>query len=136
MASIITGEYTGDKQVRVIHQLSGKSMMTDAPPDNQGKGRDFSPTDLVAAALGSCVMTIISIVAERDGIDIQGMTMRVEKHMSTEPRRIGEMPLEIHLPKSLEDSQRQTLENAARACPVHKSLHPDIKAEIVFTYDL
>lgn len=132
----ITGKYLGAKKVQLVHEPSGEILITEAPKDNGGEGKSFSPTDLVAAAYGSCVMTTIAIVAERSGISVEGMHMRVEKHMQSDPRRIGNVPLEVHMPKALSDQDRQKLERAGLACPVHKSLHPEVKAEITFVYDV
>ncbi len=132
----IAGRYIGQKKCEMVHEPSGSLLITEAPKDNGGEGKSFSPTDLVAAAYGSCVVTTIAIVAERGGIDITGMHWRIEKHMQQEPRRIGDLPLEVHLPARLSDDERAKLERAGRACPVHKSLHPDVKAEIVFIFDV
>jgi uncharacterized OsmC-like protein len=132
----ITGKYIGAKKVQLVHEPSGGILITEAPKDNGGEGQSFSPTDLVAAAYGSCVMTTIAIVAERSGVSVEGMHMRVEKHMQSEPRRIGSLPLEVHMPKALSEQERQKLERAGLACPVHKSLHPEVKAEIAFVYDV
>jgi uncharacterized OsmC-like protein len=82
------------------------------------------------------VLTTIAIVAERSGVSVDGMHMRVEKHMQAEPRRIGHIPLEVHLPEHLSEQERSKLERAGLACPVHKSLHPDVKAEITYVYDV
>jgi putative redox protein len=136
MSVDITGKYLGAKKVQLVHGPSGEVLITEAPKDNGGEGKSFSPTDLVAAAYGSCVITTIAIVAERSEINVNGMHMRVEKHMQTEPRRVGHMPLEVHLPEALTDQQRQKLERAGHACPVYKSLHPDVKADITFIYDV
>lgn len=132
----ITGKYLGTKKVHLVHEPSGEVLVTEAPKDNGGEGKSFSPTDLVAAAYGSCVMTTIAIVAERSGLSVEGMHMRVEKQMQSEPRRIGNVPLTVHMPKALSEQDRQKLERAGLACPVHKSLHPDVKAEITFLYDV
>lgn len=132
---VITGTYKGNKRIELHHGPSGVTITTDAPKDNQGEGRSFSPTDLAAASLGACMLTVISIVAERDGIDLAGMSMRVEKHMATNPRRIARLPLQIHLPAHLTQDQRKKLENTARTCPVHHSLHPDVNVELNFLYD-
>jgi putative redox protein len=132
----ITGKYLGAKKVQLVHEPSGELLVTEAPKDNGGEGKSFSPTDLVAAAFGSCVMTTIAIVAERSGVSVEGMHMRVEKHMQSEPRRIGHVPLEVHMPKALSEQDRQKLERAGHACPVHKSLHPDVRADITFVYDV
>ena len=136
MSVEITGRYLGAKKVELIHGPSGEVLITEAPKDNGGEGKSFSPTDLVAAAYGSCVMTTIAIVAERSGVSVDGMHMRVEKHMQSEPRRIGNIPLEEHLPEHLSAQDRSKLERAGLACPVHKSLHPDVKAEITYVYDV
>ena len=136
MSVEITGRYLGAKKVELIHEQSGSKLVTEAPRDNGGEGNSFSPTDLVAAAFGSCVVTTIAIVAERNGFNVDGMHMRVEKHMQSDPRRVGQMPLVVHLPSRLADEERRKLEAAGRACPVHKSLHPDVKAEITYIYDV
>ena len=136
MSVEITGRYLGSKKVELTHSQSGSKMVTEAPRDNGGEGMSFSPTDLVAAAFGSCVLTTIAIVAERAGFSVDGMHMRVEKHMQQEPRRIGVIPLVVHLPRSLGEAERRRAESAGRACPVHKSLHPEVKAEIEFVYDV
>jgi putative redox protein len=126
--------YQGQKHCELTHGPSGSKIETDAPKDNQGKGDRFSPTDLVGAAFASCVLTTMAIVAERDGLSLEGATAEVEKHMVPDPRRIGALPLRITMPASLTAEQRKKLENTANHCPVHKSLHPDLKAEITFTY--
>jgi len=136
MSVVVIGEYVGAKKVRLVHEPSGSVLTTEAPKDNGGEGSSFSPTDLLGAALGSCVLTTIAIVAERLGVNVAGMHMRVEKHMSSDPRRVGDLPLVVHLPKMLDDTIRQKLERAGLACPVHKSLHPDIKMPVSFVYDL
>ncbi len=108
-------------------------MTTDAPADNMGRGESFSPTDLMATALGTCILTTMGIVAQRHGIDMTGARATVEKHMSAEPpRRIARLPVTISMPAGIPPEHRSRLENAAHACPVHRSLHPDIEAPIVF----
>jgi putative redox protein len=136
MSVDMTGEYLGHKKVRLVHGPSGEVLITEAPKDNGGEGKSFSPTDLVAAAFGACVITTIAIVAERSGISVQGMRMSVEKHMRQEPRRVGSMPLIVHLPAALSEQDRRKLEAAGRACPVHKTLHPEVEAEITYVYDV
>ncbi len=136
MSVSISATYLGKKKVELLHADSGVKIVTDAPRDNSGEGKSFSPTDLVAAAFGSCVMTTIAIVAERGGIVVDGMRMTVEKHMVEDPRRIGSLPLQIHLPQALLPHERQKLERAALGCPVHKSLHPEIRSDIAFMYDV
>ena len=135
MSVTVTGKYIGNKKMLLTHAPSGTELITDPPTDNQGDGVSFSPTDLVGAALGACMSTIISIVAERYKLDITGMRMKVEKHMSANPRRIANLPVKIWLPAHLTDAQRLKLENAAKSCPVHKSLHPDVDAPVDFIYE-
>ncbi len=136
MSVVIEGRYLGRKKVRLVHEPSGVELTTDAPRDNQGEGSAFSPTDLVAGALGACMMTLIGIVAEREGLEVSGMHMRVEKHMRSDPRRIGRLELTLHLPAALAPEQRRRLEAAARSCPVYHSLSPDIELNDRFLYDL
>jgi putative redox protein len=136
MGVLVEGSYLGKKRVRLIHGPSGTELLADAPRDNAGEGAFFSPTDLVAGALGACMMIIMGIVAERSGIDLAGMTMRVEKEMRSTPRRIGGLSLALHLPAGLTEEQRRKLEAAARTCPVHQSLHPDVSVGVEFLYDV
>jgi uncharacterized OsmC-like protein len=130
----ITGTYQGQKHCELIHGPSQAKIETDAPKDNNGKGELFSPTDLVGAALGSCVLTVMGIVAERDGISIDGAKVEVKKEMNTEPRRIGRLTVKVSMPKNIPLAARKKLEATAHHCPVHKSLHPDIHAPIEFSY--
>lgn len=135
MATHFVGTHLGNKRVHILHEPSGAVITTDAPPDNNGDGTRFSPTDLVAAALGSCIMTIIDNISERDGFSVLGMHMQLEKQMSTgSPRRIASLPVSISLPKHLLPEQRERLERAAKACPVHHSLHPDVSVQLTFLY--
>jgi putative redox protein len=128
--------YAGDLHCRLTHEPSGSVIETDAPKDNMGKGECFSPTDLVGAALAGCVLTTMAIVAKRDGVPFSGARAEVVKEMAAKPeRRIGSLPLRVVMPTSIPPDYRAKLENAARHCPVHKSLHPDIKAEISFAYE-
>jgi uncharacterized OsmC-like protein len=134
MAVEITGNYVGKMTIEMTHGPSGAKLKTVPPVDNQGDGSSFSPTDLVATALAACMLTLISIVGERDGIDLTGLSVHVEKHMAGNPRRIGNLPSRIRMPAGLTPPQRKKLENAALTCPVHMSLHPDIEREVVFQY--
>ena len=136
MAVEITGSVTGKLKTEMIHGPSGVALRTAAPVDNQGDGSSFSPTDLVAAALASCMVTTMAIVAERDGVDFSGVTFRVEKHMSGDPRRIAKLPVEIPLPASLPPAERQKLERAAHTCPVHRSLDAGVEKDVRFVYDV
>ena len=132
----IEGKYVGQLGCEATHGPSGAVIRTDAPKDNMGRGEAFSPTDLVATALGTCVMTTIAIVASRRGFDVGPMRFAVEKHMATDPvRRIGRLPLTVVLPAALSAEERTICERAGHSCPVHKSLHPDIDASITFVYE-
>jgi len=130
----ITARYDGDLSCTATHGPSGATIRTDAPKDNEGTGRLFSPTDLVGTAMGTCMLTIMGIVARRHGIAMDGATVKVDKHMSQNPRRIGRLPVEITVPGRLQPEQKRLLEAAALGCPVHKSLHPDIEAPVTFVY--
>lgn len=128
-------EYKGDLRTEAVHLSSGNAIVTDAPVDNQGKGEAFSPTDLVATALASCMLTIMGIVAKRDGIDIEGATAEVEKIMSQSPRRIGEIKIRLIFNNPMDNMEREKLERAARTCPVSGSLHDDVREIIEFVYE-
>jgi len=131
----VTSSYEGGLRCRAVHGPSGTTLVTDAPVDNHGKGESFSPTDLVATALGACMMTIMGIVAERHGLDLTGMTAETEKVMtSAPPRRIASLRTRLTIPLPADHPQRQLLEQAAHTCPVHKSLHPEIDAAIEFAW--
>lgn len=133
---LVEGRYAGDLRCEATHGPSGASLLTDAPADNMGRGESFSPTDLVGTALGTCIVTTMAIVAKRRGIDFSGVRFRVEKHMVTEPaRRIGRLPVTVHLPAKLTAEERIILERAAHTCPVSRSLHPDVEATIGFVYE-
>jgi putative redox protein len=128
-------EYQGDLHCKAVHGPSGTQLSTDAPKDNQGRGESFSPTDLVATALGTCMLTIMGIMARTLNIDIAGTTATVDKEMTaTAPRMIQSLTVKIHVPHSLSPEDQQKLERAAYTCPVHKSLHPDVQTPIEFTW--
>ncbi|MDO7850091.1 OsmC family protein [Hymenobacter convexus] len=130
-----TARYAGHLRTEATHVASGTLIQTDAPVDNHGRGEAFSPTDLVSAALGSCMMTIMGIVAERHGWDLVDATWAVTKHMSPEPpRRIAQVDVTFELPAALAPADRTVLERAALTCPVALSLHPDIRQNVVFGY--
>jgi putative redox protein len=127
--------YNGQLRTTATHGPSGNSLITDAPKDNMGKGEAFSPTDLVATALATCILTTMGIVAQRNNIDMTGAIAQVTKEMVTSPiRRIGRLAVTIRMPKKLSDEDQKRLENAGHTCPVHKSLHPDVEAPITFTW--
>ena len=137
----ITAVYEGELHCKATHGPSGARLETDAPVDNHGKGASFSPTDLVATALGTCMLTLMGIVAERSKIDLTGTTVKVLKEMVQQPvRRIGRLAVTISIPAdkavrlSVED--RKKLEAAALHCPVHKSVHPDIDSPVEFMYEV
>jgi putative redox protein len=125
--------YEGELRCSVQHEPSACTLQTDAPVDNNGKGESFSPTDLCASALGSCIATIICMQMEQVGIDLKGLRVEVKKQMSQDlPRRIVRMETDVWLPVVLNDEQMWKVEIAAKNCPVHHSLHPVIEKPIVF----
>lgn len=120
--------YEGELHCAAVHGPSGTELSTDAPVDNNGRGESFSPTDLVATALGSCTLTVMGIVARRKEIAMEGAKVRVRKHMSADtPRRIAKLELDLEIPLPPDHPERGMLESAAKGCPVHHSLHPDIE---------
>lgn len=126
--------YTGKKHCVLKHEPSQSSIETDAPKDNNGLGEKFSPTDLVGAALTSCILTTIAIVAERDGLSMEGAKAEVEKEMNDKPRRIQSLRVHITLPAHFSADKRKKYEETAKHCPVHHSLHPDIQIPMTFSY--
>lgn len=127
--------YRGDLQCTAIHEPSEDSITTDAPVDNEGRGEHFSPTDLVAASIGTCMLTIMGIAARRHGIDMTGAHARVTKEMSATPRRhISKLAVSITVPGQPDAKQRQLLEAAAHACPVCASLAPTTAVDVQFIY--
>jgi len=130
----ITARYDGDLSCTATHGPSSSKLTTDAPKDNEGLGRHFSPTDLVGGALATCVLTTMGIVARRHAIDMRGATAAVEKHMVEKPRRIGRLPVIVRIPGRFTADQKKLLEAAGRSCPVHKSLHAAIDAPITFEW--
>lgn len=127
MQNKILSVYKGDDTVENIHLMTGEKILTDLPPDNGGKGRRFSPTDLLAAALSSCILTIMSKIANKEGIDIRGSSIEIEKVMSDKPpRRVIRFNGKIKL-TGVPENKKETIMNAIKSCPVSKSLHPDIE---------
>ncbi len=118
-------EYKGKLRTESVHLKSGQKLITDAPVDNKGKGEAFSPTDLTASALGSCMLTIMGIVAERRDIDISGVRAEIEKVMGANPRRIVQIIINIYFQIKLAKHEKKIFEKSALSCPVHRSLHPD-----------
>jgi uncharacterized OsmC-like protein len=128
--------YTGDLHCDATHGPSQSRISTDAPSDNKGKGEAFSPTDLVATALATCMSTTMGIKAQELGVDLQGMTVSVQKEMSKDvPRRIVGLPSEIHIPLPKNHPQRDVLEQTALNCPVHKSLPQEIRRPTKFFWE-
>ena len=137
MAVEINITYEGGLHTAATHGPSRNTLSTDAPVDNGGKGAAFSPTDLVATALGTCMATVMGLVAERNKLDIEGLQIQVIKEMTADPvRRIGTLKTRLVFPqgKTLSRTDRAKLEAAARACPVKQSLHPDVRTPVEFVY--
>lgn len=134
-ASIV---YEGNLRTVCTHIKSGSIVQTDAPVDNNGKGERFSPTDLVATALGTCMLTIMGIKARDLNVDLEGVIVDVEKIMKADPRRISGVNLTFRFPDSLliDEEQKATLEHAAHTCPVMYSIHPDIKVNVLFHWNI
>lgn len=128
-----TVEYEGDLRTVCTHLRSGNHFETDAPVDNNGKGERFSPTDLMATSLGTCMITVMGIKARSMGFDLNGVKIEVEKIMKADPRRVGGINLFFHIPENLaglEEKNRQILKNTGKTCPVQMSIHPDIEVNI------
>ncbi len=130
----ISGAYGGDLRVDVTHGPSGAKMTTAAPKDNEGDGSSFSPTDLAAASIGACMLTIMGIVARRHDVDLSGCRFELEKHMSNDPRRLGRVPITFHMPAGVSAEHRRRLERGALTCPVHRSMHPEVEIPVEFLY--
>ncbi len=128
--------YKGDLRTEATHLQSGTTILTDAPVDNHGKGEAFSPTDLVATALASCIATTIAIAGRTHNIDIDGMSCEVEKIMVPNPRRIGEIKINISFPQRQQytDKEQKIIEHTAATCPVAVSLHSDCLKTISFIW--
>ncbi|GAA4930875.1 OsmC family protein [Mucilaginibacter defluvii] len=131
MATIET-TYLGGLRTEATHLQSGTKIITDAPVDNNGKGEAFSPTDLLAASLGSCMMTIMGIAANTHGIDIDNTQCSITKIMAANPRRVAEVVVNFKFPKEYTDKEKKILEHAALTCPVHLSLGEDVKKTVDF----
>jgi len=128
--------YEGNLRTVCTHLRSGSALETDAPVDNNGRGERFSPSDMVATALGACMLTIMGMRANDMEVDLKGVKIEVEKIMKTDPRRIGAINLTFHFPSSLvlTERQKQILEKAAHSCPVIYSIHPDIEVGVVLNW--
>jgi putative redox protein len=126
----VTADSDGGMHTLLTHGPSGARLPTDAPKDNGGEGSAFSPTDLLASSLLACMLTTMAIVARREGIGWGKARGRVEKHMLEAPRRVGQLVVELWLPKGLTPEQRARMQQVAETCPVHKSLHPDLQVSV------
>lgn len=126
--------YEGELRTNARHAPSGTMLYTDAPKDNEGRGESFSPTDLVATALGSCMLTIMGIFARRKGIELAGAKLSVRKHMVQNPRRIGKLEVFCEMPAGIPVEHREALRRAALTCPVHESIHPAIEVSVDLRY--
>lgn len=127
-------EYVGDLRTICIHLQSGTQILTDAPTDNHGKGEAFSPTDLVATALGSCMVSIMAIKSKDLEVDLKDSTVAVTKIMQAEPRKIAKIIVELNMSIDTSDKNKIILERSAMTCPVLLSLHPDIEKEVTFNW--
>jgi putative redox protein len=128
-------KYLGELRTEATHLQSGNTLITDAPLDNNGKGQAFSPTDLLAASLGSCMLTIMGISAQKNNFSIDGTEIKITKVMASAPRRVSEVIIEFIMPENkFTEEQQQMLKTAAVNCPVAKSLHPELKQTVVFNY--
>lgn len=127
--------YEGNLRTRCKHLDSGTEIITDAPKDNHGNGEAFSPTDLVATALGSCMLSIMGIKARQMELALEGTEVEITKVMVADPRRIGEIIVNVRFPKKdFSDKDKKILENSAMTCPVFLSLHPDVKKTVEFIW--
>ncbi|MDR1582125.1 MAG: OsmC family protein [Prevotellaceae bacterium] len=128
-------KYLGDLRTEITHLQSGNTLITDAPIDNHGKGDFFSPTDLLASALGSCILTIMGIAANTHGFSIDGASMETTKVMGSGPRRVAELIIKITFPHNrYSQKELKILETSAKECPVANSLHPDLKRTVSFVF--
>lgn len=132
MTSKVT--YLGDLRTTSVHLQSGTTILSDAPKDNHGKGEAFSPTDFVANALGSCMVSIMAIKSKDLSIDLINSTVEVTKIMQAEPRKIAKIIIVINIPISVNEKNKTILERSAMHCPVLLSLHPDIEKEVTFNW--
>ena len=125
--------YEGNLRTTAFHEESGAEIKTDAPKENHGKGEFFSPTDLISAALGTCVITVMGILANKLKVDLKGLRATVEKEMATSPsRKVGKIIVHIFCPSTFDREITSKLEQAGIGCPVHHSLHPDVQQEMIF----
>lgn len=127
--------YEGDLRCKATHGPSKTTLLTDPPVDNMGRGESFSSTDLVATALGTCMLTTMAISAKRLGINLAGASTTVQKEMTAQPtRRIGQLTVRITVPTELSEEDQRRMKAAAMTCPVHRSMHPDVKMPVTFVW--
>lgn len=126
MATKIIAKYLGDDRIELLHTPTGEKIITDLPPDNGGKGRNFSPTDLLTSAVASCILTIMAVIARRENIDFENAEIEIEKHMQQNPRKVARLTGKIKLPSGITDIQKKKLLTAIKNCPVSRSLKEDI----------
>lgn len=135
MEETINTLYIGELRTEATHVKSGNTLITDAPMDNKGKGEAFSPTDLLATSLGSCMITIMGIAAREHGFNIDGTRAKIWKIMASDPRRVGEVRIALTFPRhDYTEKEKKIIERSAFTCPVYLSLHPDLKKTITFEY--
>lgn len=132
----MSGHYQGQKHCEIVHGPSGSVIHTDAPKDNHGRGESFSPTDLLGAAMGSCMMTVMAIAADKEGVELKGSRFEVEKVMGTDPRRIIRLNIKLYLPQSIPAEYRSKLEEIARTCPVKQSVSAAMEVPMEFHYSV
>ncbi len=128
--------YTGNLRTQCVHLRSGNEFITDAPVDNNGLGQAFSPTDTVATAMASCMLTVMGIKARDLEVDLTNSFAEVTKHMASNPRRISKVEIILRLPAATDEKHRKILQNTAKTCPVILSVHPDIDKELEFQWVL
>lgn len=132
---VITVDYEGELHCKAVHGPSKIELVTDAPADNCGRGEAFSPTDLAATALGTCILTTMAIAARNRDVDLAGSSARVEKEMTADaPRRIARLGVRVEIPLPPDHPERKVLEAAGMGCPVHRSLHPDVVKDVTFSW--
>lgn len=128
----VSGEYKGNLRCESIHNPSGAVLITDAPVDNHGKGESFSPTDLLATSLATCIITVMSIQAKVWKLDLKGLKFKVSKEMGSDPRKIDKITIDLFMPFEVSEKDQERLHKAAETCPVHYSLHSDVQKEVIF----